>query len=55
MCLIAAFVFGGLALTAAGKGDWGLALLYTAIAVAFIALMIRNIRRTHRERRPKKD
>lgn len=55
MCLIVAAVFLGLAVTAAGKGDWLLALLYTAIAAAFAALMIRNIKKTHEERNAKED
>lgn len=55
MCLIVAAVFLGLGVTAAGKGDWPLALLYFGIAAAFTALMIRNIKKAHRERNAKKD
>ena len=54
MCLIVAAVFLGLAVTAAGKGEWPLALLHAFIAAAFVALMVRNIKKTHDERKEKK-
>ncbi len=50
MCLIIAVVFLGLAVTEFGRGGYGLGALYTLIALAFLALMIRNIRKTHKER-----
>jgi hypothetical protein len=55
MCLIAAAVFLGLAMTAAGKGEWLLMLLHGTIAAAFILLMIRNIKKTREERKNKQD
>lgn len=51
MCLIVAAVFLGLAVTAAGKGEWLLALVHGAIAAAFLFLMVRNITKTRSERK----
>ena len=53
MCLIIAFVFAGLAVTEFGRGGYALGGLYSLIAIAFLALMIRNIDKTRKERRGK--
>jgi len=55
MCLIAAAVFLGLAVTAAGKGEWLMMLLHGTIAAAFLLLMIRNIQKTRKARKNKQD
>ncbi len=55
MCLIAAAVFLGLAVTAAGKGEWLLMSLHGGIALFFIILMIRNITKSRNERKNKQD
>ena len=55
MCLIAAAVFLGLAVTAAGEGAWLMMILHGSIAAAFLLLMLHNIRKTRRERKNDQD
>ena len=55
MCLIIAAVFLGLAVTAGGKGDWLLMSLYATIAIAFLLLMARNIKKAREERKNTQD
>lgn len=53
MCLIAAAVFLGLAVTAAGKGEWLHMIIHGTVAAAFILLMLWNITKTRDERKDK--